>query len=337
MKKERLYYWDNLKTVLIFFVVLGHFILPIIDKGNSILSLFYFIYMFHMPAFVFVSGYFAKYYMKKDVPQVAKLFGYLILYVVFRVLIWGEEGLLEGEFGEIDFLRVDTAPWYLMVLFFWQVFLPIFDKFKATAGIVITVILGLLVGLNYNVGIFLSFSRAVVLFPFFMMGYYFKESFVEKLTTTKVKIGGLLILAIAAVCIIVNLEFVDRYSGIVYANHAYVSLQTSDMNAILLRFGWYIVAMLMTLALMSICPKRKLAVSYIGSRTLTIFILHRLIRQVFSYYNWYRYFDNSAMMLIAGCVLISVIVVFVSSEKHLDKLFKLPFKIKYDRLMKKKE
>lgn len=337
MKKERLYYWDNLKTVLIFFVVLGHFLLPIQDKGNSILSLFYFIYMFHMPAFVFVSGYFAKYYMKKDVPQVAKLFGYLILYVVFRVLIWAEAGLMEGEFGDLDLLRVDAAPWYLLVLFFWHVFLPIFDKFKATAGIIITVILGLLVGLNYNVGIFLSFSRAVVLFPFFMAGYYFKESFVEKLTTTKVRIGGLLILIIAAVCIIMNLEFVDRYSGIVYANHAYVSLQTSDMNAILLRLGWYIVAMIMTLALMSICPKRKLAISYIGSRTLTIFILHRLIRQVFSYYNLYQYFDNSAMMLIAGCVLISLIIVFVLSERHLDKLFKVPFKIKYDRVMKKKE
>ena len=56
MNKERDYFFDNLKAVLIFLVVLGHFLLPI--HGESVLVVVKrLIYVFHMPLFVFVSGY----------------------------------------------------------------------------------------------------------------------------------------------------------------------------------------------------------------------------------------------------------------------------------------
>ena len=59
MEKERDYYFDNLKAVLIFLVVLGHFLLPIYDDAFLVV-LKRLIYVFHMPLFVFVSGYFSK-------------------------------------------------------------------------------------------------------------------------------------------------------------------------------------------------------------------------------------------------------------------------------------
>ena len=59
MTKERDYFFDNLKAVLIFLVVLGHFLLPI-HGDNPLVVVKRLIYIFHMPLFVFVSGYFAK-------------------------------------------------------------------------------------------------------------------------------------------------------------------------------------------------------------------------------------------------------------------------------------
>ena len=55
---ERDYLWDNIKAVLIFFVVAGHVLE--MSKLHTGLAVFAdnFIYSFHMPAFVFVSGYF---------------------------------------------------------------------------------------------------------------------------------------------------------------------------------------------------------------------------------------------------------------------------------------
>ena len=66
MSEERIYYWDNLKCLLIFLVVVGHFLIPVYhDSGRSIEAVYFFIYLFHMPAFIFVSGFFAKSYLKK--------------------------------------------------------------------------------------------------------------------------------------------------------------------------------------------------------------------------------------------------------------------------------
>lgn len=59
MTRERDYFFDNLKAVLIYLVVLGHFLLPI-RGANPLVEVKRLIYVFHMPLFVFVSGYFAK-------------------------------------------------------------------------------------------------------------------------------------------------------------------------------------------------------------------------------------------------------------------------------------
>lgn len=54
MSTNRSSYWDTVKAVLIFLVVLGHTGTAL---GDRVLSV---IYAFHMPLFVFVSGYFSK-------------------------------------------------------------------------------------------------------------------------------------------------------------------------------------------------------------------------------------------------------------------------------------
>lgn len=63
---KRIDYWDNMKAVLIFLVVLGHVILPVRENNDVLSVLFYTIYLFHMPAFVFVAGFFSKNYVKKE-------------------------------------------------------------------------------------------------------------------------------------------------------------------------------------------------------------------------------------------------------------------------------
>ena len=58
--KERDYLWDNIKALLIFFVVAGHVLEMNPVKCEFALGVDAFIYSFHMPAFVFASGFFSK-------------------------------------------------------------------------------------------------------------------------------------------------------------------------------------------------------------------------------------------------------------------------------------
>lgn len=51
---------DNMKGVLILLVVIGHMLLSIHGTTRGVTNLFYLIYTFHMPAFVFLSGLFAQ-------------------------------------------------------------------------------------------------------------------------------------------------------------------------------------------------------------------------------------------------------------------------------------
>ena len=58
--KERDYWLDNVKGILIILVVVAHCIGAIFYNSLVIRQIYYFINLFHMPAFIMISGYFAK-------------------------------------------------------------------------------------------------------------------------------------------------------------------------------------------------------------------------------------------------------------------------------------
>ena len=80
--KTREFLFDNYRAFLIVLVVLGHFIEPSYTETAYLTNLKYFIFAFHMPAFIFISGYFA---VKKSSPGklVQKL---LVPYLIFEVI-----------------------------------------------------------------------------------------------------------------------------------------------------------------------------------------------------------------------------------------------------------
>ena len=58
--KDRDYFFDNARAVLIFLVVFGHLLQPYTTEDKYLSALYLLIYSFHMPTFLFISGYFAK-------------------------------------------------------------------------------------------------------------------------------------------------------------------------------------------------------------------------------------------------------------------------------------
>lgn len=83
-KRSRICYMDTCKGLLIFLMVAGHCLA--LYRGDAVCNaLYWFIYSFHMPVFIFISGYFSK---NTDKP-VWKLFRELILPMIpFELLYW---------------------------------------------------------------------------------------------------------------------------------------------------------------------------------------------------------------------------------------------------------
>lgn len=78
--KERNYLFDNLKFLLIVLVVFGHSLEEIsLEHNYAIIRAW--IYSFHMPVFVFISGYFSK-----SVRRGAKVREKQLLIVQYRTL-----------------------------------------------------------------------------------------------------------------------------------------------------------------------------------------------------------------------------------------------------------
>lgn len=339
MEKKRIYYWDNLKCLLIFLVVLGHFLIPVLSDGRSIQAVYYFVYLFHMPAFIFVSGYFAKSYIKKGAPNINKLTGFLILYLVYKVLIWAVDSLLAGKYTGFEIFTESSAPWYMLGMFAWLLMLPLFAKFKGVVSITVTIVLGLVIGFEDYFNAFLCLSRIFVFLPFFLAGYYFKGEFVQRLTSRKVRILSAVFLCICLVTVILKLDWIKSFEGMLYGNRSYhIFIKIISQNkAMLVRAGWYAVAFITTFAVMSLIPKRKLIISYIGERTLAIYIVHRLIRTLFTRYDLYHMVSPGGIGLLVFCVVVSAVLTFILSGRRLSELFQRVFKISYNKFLIKED
>lgn len=321
MGKQRIFYWDNLKAILIFLVVLSHFLLPALEEGRLIQVSHYFIYLFHMPAFVFVTGFFAKRYIEKGNIQISKLTGYLLLYVIFKLIILVTKSVLAQELVKVDFLRDSGAPWYLLGMFFWFLFLPLFAKLRPAISICIALLISVICGMVPGVGDFLCLSRTIVFFPFFLAGYYYKGENIEKITSKNTRVLSIITLALIMVAVILGWSVIEKYGDIIYGGANYKALGFSLGLGIVLRLVWYAIASLMTLSIMSLIPKDKNMLSFIGERTLAIYILHRVVRQIFDELYLYKYFNENQYVVFIGCMIISLVVTYVCSAKIINDFF----------------
>lgn len=95
---------DNIKAFLVFCVVFGH-MLELCATGGTLYRV---IYSFHMPAFIFKSGYFARFNKKKIITGlVYPYFLFQFLYILFDALV------LTKDFSAVQF-QFTTPYWLIM-------------------------------------------------------------------------------------------------------------------------------------------------------------------------------------------------------------------------------
>ena len=301
-KKERDYLFDNYKVILIFLVVVGHFIEPAYGNHGLVNALKWMIVSFHMPAFIFISGYFSK----KNIPfsvSVRKLaipyFVYEIIYYLFYTLI------IQKETG-LYLARPKFSLWYLLALFVWRIVTPYFKKLPY--HMLISVAFGLLIGCSDMPGNYLSIPRILVFYPFFLAGMYFDRDFITKFRTKKTQYLACAVTLFSLILIAVG-PFAKLYSTkIFYGRYNYESLGQTAIEGILCRIACYAVGFILTYALMFIISEKETFYSYIGPRTMAVYLFHGLT------YNFVKDCTDilqnvnttgETLLLLSSCVLIT--------------------------------
>lgn len=275
-KNQREYLFDNYKVLLIVLVVIGHFIEPCYDQNPFLYELKWGVAAFHMPAFIFISGYFSK-----KVPSVKRLVsGLVIPYFIYEVVYYLLYTFVLDKETELYFTRPKFTLWYLMALCAWRLAAPMVKKLPY--HLPVSLAAGLAVGL-FGIGNFLSIPRILFFFPFFLAGLEFDSSCLARLRNPWGYMGALGILGSMTIFL-----FTDEYHHqlsvkIFYGRYSYEGLGLSNLEGLLIRMVCYGISFLLIYMFMLVLPSEKKSYTYLGERTMAVYIFHGLIYSCLKY------------------------------------------------------
>ena len=278
----RIHKWDNLKSILMFLVVIGHFANQLTDESLIMKSISLFIYAFHMPLFIFVSGLFCKSWLEKEFswekPMYYILIGYLLKICIYLVKI---------SFGKSPnfYLFEDTGiPWFMFAMAAFMVITYLTKKWNWKILLPFSILLACIAGYFDQIGNFLYLSRILVFFPFYYIGYLLKPAVVlEKVNHRFMKGLSLAILTCGLLVCVFCIKDCYSYIRLFTARNAYEFINVDHCGA-LHRLAWYGIAMIMSLSVIILTPNKEFKLAdKIGQRTLQIYFWHRLILYVIMY------------------------------------------------------
>lgn len=276
-EQSRDFLFDNYKALLIFLVVVGHFVGPSIGNNDFLLALKWFIVSFHMPAFVFISGYFSK----KALSLKALIQKLLIPYIVYEIIYYLLYTCIMHKETGLSLLKPKFTLWYLLALFMWRIVTPYFKKIPYY--MILAVIAGLLIGWSDIENNFLTIPRALVFYPYFLAGTCLERETLTRFRSPKGKItAAVCVIAIAVFLTVIAMQK-ELPMQIFYGRYNYSSMGQKIPEGILWRAAGYAIGFCMTYAVAVLMTERKLCCSYIGKRTMAVYLFHGLTYSYLTY------------------------------------------------------
>ncbi len=265
--KSRSAYWDNLKGVLILLTVFAHILLE--HQSHAVTDgLYDLIYMFHMPAFAFVSGYFGKSEHAASAPALIRLGVLYFLCNSVFCFFYGLGALLTPMY----------SCWFLLSLIVWRLTARQIAGFKHIRLFLLAA--AVLAGFYGSIDNTLAAARTLCFYPFYMTGFLLTQEEAQK--WIRLRPAGRRLWA--AVCLLAALALAlsarqwFRYDDQAFSMSGYGSARDA-LGRILL----FAVAFLMIAFLRLAVPDRKLPLlTKFGKNSLWIFLFHRPVTLLIS-------------------------------------------------------
>lgn len=303
---------------------------PFAADSNTINAVYTWIYIFHMPAFIFLAGFFAK--GIGDMKYVWNLFKKILIpYLIFQLVYTFYYFGIGKPDWDSSILDPQWSLWFLVSLFSWHMLLIVFKKIPMGFSISAAVLVGITAGYFGEIGQTLSLSRTLVFFPFFLTGYFLTVSHVMVVKKHFMKIA-----AVAVMAMFFGLVYFmpDIDTGWLLASQSYSDLGADNEGGII-RFTVYIAATLMTFSIFTFVPTQNLGwITGLGAKTLYVYLLHGFIVQflrqfdILSVNQWYDFVFIIIMSALIVIVLSSQFILTLTQPlvelraKKLRALFK---------------
>lgn len=167
-RSPRIALWDNARFLLIVLVVVGHMVSTVRTDSAFTFDLYAYIYLFHMPAMILLSGYFAH---AEVSPKAIKSTLQLIVVWLLWEGIWAliHLGVEDKTPGQKFLVSPAWTLWFLVSLATMRILLPYIAKFRYP--LLLSVVVALASGLLPAIGTEFSASRTLSFMPFFIVGW----------------------------------------------------------------------------------------------------------------------------------------------------------------------
>lgn len=322
LQKQRDYWFDNAKAILITAVVVGHLANGIFSTSTPwVVALQKFIYVFHMPVFMIISGRFAKKRIDRGdwITVINKL---IVPYVVLQtamLLLYSATGY--ASVSSFSYFKPLFGLWYFFTIAVYSLISPYMVKYKWAFPLSLAVGLG--VGFLPHV-FYGGFHRIFCFYPFFLFGYYSygqsfsfcKKIWFRAISVAVIVITGLLVLkynskiSFELLCMNKVYEFIAKDVG------------TTVSGAFLMNIARYLVGFLFFFFIMGVSPSKKTFFSYIGTYSSYVYAIHLFfivfLRAVDADHNVLRILTNR-WLLLAYCFS-GIPIAFILASKPIRKL-----------------
>ena len=300
---SRSFYWDNCKGFLIILVVFAHFLygLQLEREWNTLLVNI--IYMFHMPAFVFISGYFSKSENSRSLRSILVLGVAYFLYTAGFIFFNLHYGI-----PDITLTFQYYSSWYIFALIIWRVLTPYIANIRGIVFILVS--FSVLAGFWKEFDLKYSAAKIIVFYPYFMAGYLLQTETVnkfQKFVSNKRFLTGFALLCVTAVCGVCAY----KYFNITLQDLMPDSYARPGFLPAFARVAVLITASLSIVSMLSIFIDKQIPLlTKIGKNSLAVYLLHRPVTLWFTGAAYY--FSEQEQMLKAFIGTLLVICVLGS-------------------------
>ncbi|GAB2563649.1 acyltransferase family protein [Leucobacter ruminantium] len=338
--RPRIALWDNARFALILLVVIGHVVSTVRTDSPLGFGLYAYIYLFHMPAMILLSGMFSR---PETTPKAVKSTVQLAVIWLLWEGIWALAHLLtEGKgLGKGFLVSPAWTLWFLVTLVTMRLLLPYIARLRHP--LVVSSALALLGGLSPVIGTEFSAARTLTFLPFFVLGWMARDRgwldgrwFTHP--TPVLRGLGWAVLGGVALVFVLEPRFRDfwRIDRWLTWRDDYLRVFERAPIGDWQPEGWLgtaaggipiaaallLIAALMTFALLIVLPRRETSVTPWGSRTLYVYLLHGPIVYGLRATGAVELFNSWGALGMLGLVLVATAITALLSMRWVTVVFR---------------
>lgn len=332
--KERVAYLDNARYWVMLLVVIGHSLTQYVEM-DSAKAIFVWIYSFHMPFFILISGYTARHYMG-DARQVQRIVSTLVVpYLLVETSLQLITRHYDGTPKHLAILSPQWLAWFMAALFVWRLTTPIWRalKYPITTSIIISLAVGLIEVPNV-----LALPKILGFLPFYVVGLHMTRERFLWLTQTHVRIASAVTLTAAfVICYLYSRDWTVDWL-LWKSRYDESPLDATPLEGVAQRAELLVIGFLLTFAALSLVPKTQSVTTRLGERTFYCYLLHGYVILILrEQFDVFENTDQYGVKAVIGAILIAVVLANLLMTEPVKKVFRPIFEPKLRLLFRPAE